>query len=225
MTQHLLHDLDRLKKEILAMGAMVEAATHKAIASIAQRSSALAREVLEGDDAIDRKELEVEDMCMKILALHQPVAGDLRFIVAVMKVNNDLERVGDHAQNIAERALYLATHPPIDVDIDFTRMLEAVRRMLSQSLDALVNQDPRAARGVLSREDEVDRLTEHMFTMLQDLMSRDPATIERAVQVLSVSRHLERIADLATNIAEDIVFMVEGEVIRHRPPPAASPDR
>lgn len=198
------------------MGAMVEESIHKAIASLVRREPDLAREVLAGDDAIDRKELEVEDLCMKVLALHQPVAGDLRFIVAIMKVNNDLERMGDHAQNIAERVLFLATHPPIDVDLDFARMLDSVRAMVSKSLDSLVNQDPRTARSVLELEDGVDRLHEHMFLVLQELMSRDSATIERAVQMLSVSRHLERIADLATNIAEDIVFMVEGDVIRHR---------
>lgn len=216
MSKHLQHDLDRLKKDILALGAMVEESIHKAIASLVRRDPELAREVLAGDDVIDRKELEVEDLCLKVLALHQPVAGDLRFIVAVMKVNNDLERMGDHAQNIAERALFLATHPPIEVDLDFARMLDAVRSMVTQSLDALVNHDPKLARAVLAQEDGVDRLNEHMFTVLQDLMTRDSGTIERAVQVLSVSRHLERIADLATNIAEDIVFMVEGEVIRHR---------
>jgi phosphate transport system protein len=216
MTKHLLHDLDLLKKEVLAMGAMVEDSIHKAIASLVRRSPEIAREVLDGDDAIDKKELEVEDLCLKMLALHQPVAGDLRFIVAVMKVNNDLERMGDHAQNIAERALFLATHPPVEVDLDVARMLDAVRTMVSQSLDALVNQDPVLARQVLAEEDEVDRLHEHMFTVLQDLMMRDASTVERAVQILSVSRHLERVADLATNVAEDIVFMSEGEVIRHR---------
>jgi phosphate transport system protein len=223
MTKHLLHDLDHLKKEVLAMGAMVEDAINKAIASLVQRDSDLAREVLEGDDAIDDKELEVEDTCLKMLALHQPVAGDLRFIIAVLKVNNDLERMGDHAQNIAERALFLATHDPIDVDLDFARMVDTVRRMVAQSLDALVNQDPVLARKVCAQDDQVDELQRHMFDILQSLMSRDPATIERAVQVLSVSRHLERIADSATNVAEDIVFMVEGEVIRHRQDDALHP--
>jgi len=216
MTKHLLHDLDRLKKEVLAMGAMVEDAINKAIASLVNRDTDLAREVLEGDDAIDARELEVEDTCLKMLALHQPVAGDLRVIIAVLKVNNDLERMGDHAQNIAERVLFLATHDPIDVDLDFARMVETVRRMVAQSLDALVNQDPLLARKVCAQDDEVDELQRHMFEVLQSLMSRDSATIERAVQVLSVSRHLERIADSATNVAEDIVFMVEGDVIRHR---------
>lgn len=216
MTKHLSDDLDRLKKEILAMGAMVEDAINKAITALVQRSPDLAREVLAGDDAIDRRELDVEDMCLKILALHQPVAGDLRFIIAVLKVNNDLERMGDHAQSIAERAIFLAAHDPIDVDLDFAGMVDTVRRMVAQSLDALVNADPELARSVCLQDDAVDDLHRSMFDVLQKLMTRDPATIERAVSVLSVSRNLERIADSATNVAEDIVFMVEGDVIRHQ---------
>jgi phosphate transport system protein len=223
MSKHLQHDLDRLKKEILAMGALVEEAINRAIASLKNRDASLARQVLDGDDAIDRKEVEVEDMCLKMLALHQPVAGDLRYIVAMLKVNNDLERMGDLAQNIAERALFLAQNEPIQVDLDFTRMVELVRRMVGQSLDALVNQDPVLARRVCVQDDEVDRLQKNMFEILQGLMVRDPRTVERAVQVLSVSRHLERIADSATNIAEDIVFMVEGDIIRHRADPARHP--
>jgi phosphate transport system protein len=223
MSKHLQHDLDRLKKEILAMGALVEEAINRAIASLNNRDAALARQVLDGDDAIDRKEVEVEDMCLKMLALHQPVAGDLRYIVAMLKVNNDLERMGDLAQNIAERANFLAQNEPIQVDLDFTRMVELVRRMVGQSLDALVNQDPVLARRVCVQDDEVDRLQKNMFEILQNLMVRDPRTVERAVQVLSVSRHLERIADSATNIAEDIVFMVEGDIIRHRADPTRQP--
>ena len=214
--KHLQRDLDALKKEILTMGSMVEEATNKAITSLTQRSPELAEEVLSGDDSIDQMELEVEESCLKALALHQPVAGDLRFIVAVMKVNNDLERMGDLAQNIAERSLYLSTHDPIPADLDFERMVERVRQMVSMSLDALVNQDSLLARKVCSLDDEVDEYNRHMFVMLQELMHRDPSTIERAVHTLSVARHLERIADLATNIAEDIVFMVEGDVIRHQ---------
>ncbi len=217
MTKHLNHDLDRLKKEMLAMGAMVEEAINQAIRSLVDRDPALARAVFAGDDAIDRKELEVEDACLKMLALHQPVAGDLRYIVAVLKVNNDLERMGDLAQNIAERALFLATHEPLQVDFDFARMVATVRRMVSQSLDALVENDPHLARRVCAQDDEVDALQRSMFEQLTALMMRDPSTVERAVQVLSVSRHLERIADSATNIAEDVVFMVEGENIRHQP--------
>lgn len=213
--KHLQRDLDALKKEVLTMGSLVEEATNKAIASLIQRAPELADEVMAGDDAIDAKELEVEESCLKALALHQPVAGDLRFIVAVMKVNNDLERMGDLAQNIAERALFLTTHEPIPVDLDFDRMVERVRQMVAMSLDALVNQDAATAREVCSLDDQVDEYNRHMFVVLQALMLENPATIERAVHTLSVARHLERIADLATNIAEDIVFMVEGDVIRH----------
>jgi phosphate transport system protein len=215
MTLHLTRDLDMLKREILTMGAMVQDATNKAIASLIQRSPELAEEVMDGDDAIDQKELTVEDACLKILALHQPVAGDLRFIVVSLKVNSDLERMGDHAQNIAERSLYLSTHDAIPVDLDFARMLDRVREMVSMSLDALVQRSPQVARRVCSLDDEVDRYNRNMFDVLQSLMRREPDTIERAVQTLSVGRHLERIADLATNIAEEVVFMVEGEVIRH----------
>jgi phosphate transport system protein len=225
MSKHLQHDLDRLKKEILAMGALVEEAINRAIASLTQRDAALARQVLEGDDAIDRKEVEVEDLCLKILALHQPVAGDLRYIIAVLKVNNDLERMGDLAQNIAERVMFLAVNEPVPVHLDFTLMVELVRRMVGESLDALVNQDPVLARRVCVQDDEVDRLQKQMFETLQSVMMRDPKAVERAVQVLSVSRHLERIADSATNIAEDIVFMVEGDIIRHRADPARNPPR
>lgn len=225
MSKHLRNDLDALKKEILAMGALVEEAINRAIASLTHRDAELARQVLVGDDAIDRKEVEVEDMCLKMLALHQPVAGDLRYIIAVLKVNNDLERMGDLAQNIAERVLFIATHDPVPVDLDFARMVEIVRRMVGQALDALVNQDPVLARRVCVQDDEVDRLQRHMFEALQELMVKQPNAVERAVQVLSVSRHLERIADSATNIAEDIVFMVEGDIIRHRTDPARHPPR
>ena len=217
MTRHLEADLDKLKKELLAMGALVEDAANHAISSIVRRDPALAREVLTGDDEIDKRELLVEDACLKILALHQPVASDLRFLVSVMKVNNDLERMGDLAQNIAERALFLATHDPIEVHLDFARMVEKVRAMVRQSLDSLVRQDPDLARAVCAQDDEVDEYNKHMYTVLQDLMKSDPDTVERAVHTLSVARHLERIADLATNIAEDVVFMVEGDVIRHQP--------
>jgi phosphate transport system protein len=216
MTKHLQHDLDQLKKDILAMGAMVEEAIDKAIAALVKRRPELAEEVLKGDDEIDTKELSVEDECLKMLALHQPVAGDLRFIVGVIKVNNDLERMGDLAQNIAERAASLSRKPPIDIHIDFTRMVECVQSMVKDSLDALVTLDPVLARRVCASDDEVDAYNKEMYGLLEELIRRQPDTLDRAVQTLSVSRHLERIADHATNIAEDIVYMVEGDVIRHR---------
>ena len=218
MPRHLQRDLERLKKEILTVGSMVEEATDKAILALMNRRPELAREVIEGDEAIDAKEVEVEEQCLKILALHQPVAVDLRFIVAVMKVNNDLERMGDLAVNIAERAAFLATNEPIGVLLSFKKMVDAVRAMVHQSLDALVNLDPALARNVLQRDDEVDEINREMFEVLQQLMHDDHATIERAVHTLSSSRNLERIADHATNIAEDVIFMIEGDVIRHGRP-------
>ena len=167
------------------------------------------------DDRINHREVLIEEECLKMLALHQPVAADLRFIVAVLKVNNDLERMGDLAVNIAERAAYLATQEPLQVSLDFPKMAEGVRDMVRESLDALSNMNPRLARHVLTMDDEIDEANRGMFDILQELMHRDPSTIERAVHLLSASRHLERIADLATNIAQDVVYMSEGRLIRH----------
>ncbi|MCI0651818.1 MAG: phosphate signaling complex protein PhoU [Planctomycetes bacterium] len=216
MTKHLQSDLDNLKKQIVRMGVLVEEATGRAITALVDRRMELATQVQAGDDEIDATELAVEDACLKTLALHQPVASDLRFVITVLKVNNDLERVGDLAGSIAERAAYLASHEPIGVPLDFNRMAEEVRSMLRGCLDALVNLDTNRARDVLRMEDEVDTICRDMFVALQDLMRRSPPTIERAIHTLSACRHLERIADLATNIAEDVVFLVDGEVIRHR---------
>jgi phosphate transport system protein len=153
MKKHLQHDLDDLKKDILTMGAMVEESIDKAIASLVHRKPELAHDVSAGDELIDRAELAIEDKCLKMLALHQPVAGDLRFIIGCIKVNNDLERMGDHAQAIAERATYLSTHPPIEAQIDFQRMVRKVQTMVKRGLDALVNLDADLARAV-AREDD-----------------------------------------------------------------------
>ena len=217
MPKHLQRDLDSLKKKLLTMGDLVEDATNKAIAALGQRRPELAEEVLEGDDVIDRTEVELEEDCLKVLALHQPVATDLRFVISVLKVNNDLERMGDLAINIAERAKYLSTHPPIDVPLDFDRMLELVRGMVRDSLAALVERDVVVARRVLGTDDEVDAINSAMFNAIEERIREEPDSCRRAIHLLSASRHLERIADLATNIAEDIVFLVEGEVVRHLP--------
>jgi phosphate transport system protein len=214
--KHLQRDLDRLKREILTVGSMVEEATNKALTAFMQRRTDLANEVMLGDDRIDDKEVEVEEECLKILALHQPVAADLRFIITVLKVNNDLERMGDEALNIAERAAFLATSEPIRVPADFPAMVERVRAMVRESLDALVSRDTALARKVCGDDYLIDDAHRGMYLELQERMREQPETVERAVRMLSISRHLERIADLATNIAEDVVFMVDGEVIRHR---------
>lgn len=218
MTTHLLRDLERVKREVLAMGGAVEEATGLAISAVIERRPQLAARVMEGDDAIDARELALEDECLKLLALHQPVAGDLRFIVSIMKVNNDLERVGDLALNVAERAMDLVGHPELPGMQGIRVMGERVRSMLRESLDALVNQDAALARKVCDDDAEVDELHRRRYTDLPDLMRSDPSLVAPAIGLLSVSRYLERIADHATNIAEDVVFMVEGEVIRHQRP-------
>ncbi len=216
MAKHLERDLDRLKKQLLEVGSVVEEAANSALTALTELKADLAQEVIERDNEIDAREVQIEEDCLKVLALHQPVAADLRFVIAVMKVNNDLERMGDQAVNIAERAAYLAERPPLGVPLDFGRMADVVRKMVRASLDALVNVDARLARSVGAMDDEVDDIHREMFRVLQGRMCDDPGLVERAVAYLSASRDLERIADLATNIAEDVVFMVEGEVIRHR---------
>lgn len=216
MAIHLLRDLDHLKRLLLSVGALVEEATDKSIAALVERRATLAEEVQHGDDRIDRKEVEVEEECLKVLALHQPVAADLRFIVAMLKVNNDLERMGDLAVSVAERASYLASQPPLSVRLDFTTMGDLVRGMVRDALDAVVRMDADLARAVWSRDDEVDAAHRRIFEQIEHLMQADPSTVERALHTLSASRSLERIADLATNIAEDVLFMVLGEVVRHR---------
>ena len=215
MSIHLQKDLEHLDKELLILSSMVEDATNRAILALVDRRLDLARQVMREDDRINHREVLIEEECLKMLALHQPVAADLRFIVAVLKVNNDLERMGDLAVNIAERAAYLATQEPLQVSLDFPKMAEGVRDMVRESLDALSNMNPRLARHVLTMDDEIDDANRGMFDILQELMHRDPSTIERAVHLLSASRHLERIADLATNIAQDVVYMSEGRLIRH----------
>ena len=216
MSKHLERDLERLKKQLLEAGTLVEEMANKAAYSLTERRPDLAAEVIAADNEIDEREVNIEEECLKILALHQPVASDLRFVITVMKVNNDLERMGDQAVNVAERASYLASKPPLGIPLDFNRMVEAVRAMVRASLDALVNLDVELARGIGRMDDEVDEIHSEMFNILQDRMREDPDTVARATAYLSASKDLERIADLATNIAEDVVFMVEGEVIRHR---------
>ena len=216
MAIHLHRDLEQLTRKLFEVGAMVEQATSDAIEAIIERRAALADQVMRVDERIDELEVEVENDALKILALHQPVAIDLRFIVAVLKMNNDLERMGDLAVNIAERAKYLATHPKLNVKLHFREMGAVVRHMVRDCLDALTQRDPVLARAVCARDDEADQYNRDMYHKLREHMMKDADSIKRAIHLLSVARHLERIADLATNIAEDVVFMVEGEVIRHK---------
>ena len=197
------------------MGAMVEEAMNKAISALTNRIPDLADEVILNDRGIDLIEIEIQETCLKTLALHQPVAADLRFIVTVLKVNNDLERMGDLAVNIAERSRYLSRHDMIPVPLNFQNLMTNVRTMVNNSLKSLINLDTHMARSVCESDDAVDALNREMFVNLQDLMKQDSTTIERGIRTLSVSRYLERIADLATNIAEEVIFMVEGDIVKH----------
>jgi phosphate transport system protein len=209
-------EVESLKKRILALSATVEDNVYKAVQSLAERNSALADEVIESDPGIDDTEVTIEEECLKVLALHQPVAGDLRFIVAILKINNDLERMGDLAVNIAERAKFLATRERPNVPLDLPLMAEKTKAMMKKSLDALMKQDARLAYEVLETDDEIDLMNRDMYARIEDAIRKKPEHLESLIHLLSCSRHLERIADHATNIAEDVIYMIDGVIVRHR---------
>ena len=216
MPRRLQVEIERLKKHILTLGTVVEESVRMAVRAIEKRDSAMAERVIEGDFEIDRMEVDLEEECLKILALHQPVAIDLRYIVVVLKINNDLERIGDLAVNIAERASFLATQPPVDIPFDFPGMSEKAQAMLRKSLDALVDMDEHLAYEVTAGDDEVDAIHREMYRLIQEGICRSPERLECLIHLLGVSRHLERIADHATNISEDVIYMIEGEIVRHK---------
>jgi phosphate transport system protein len=215
MSKHLQIEIERLKKRLLAVGASVVEAIQKALLSLEARRGEIAKEVIAGDEQVDHDEVELEEECLKLLALYQPVAEDLRFITAVMKINNDLERMGDEAVNIAEHAAFLSRNEPVPVPSQMSEITRAAMRMVRESLDAFVASDVQEALRICAEDDEVDRLNREIIQAVWKMMQKDPQTIERATHLFSVSRHLERIADHATNIAEDVVYMVEGKIIRH----------
>jgi len=215
MTIHFERELERLKKRILSLGAMVEERVRMAIKAMEMRDGKLAKKVIEADHEIDQIEVDIEEECLKILALYQPVAIDLRFIIAVIKINNDLERIGDLAVNIAERAAFLATQEKLDIPFDFAGMAEKTQSMLKRSLDSLVNMDIDLAWEVGASDDEVDAINRDMYLQVQDGIRKNIDRMECLIHLLQASRHLERIADLATNIAEDVIYMAKGEIVRH----------
>lgn len=217
MPKHLERELEKLKRRILSLGAKVEERFRMAIKAIETRDGNLANQVIKADHEIDEIEVDIEEECLKVLALHQPVAIDLRFIIAVIKINNDLERIGDLAVNIAERAAYLASQRKLDILFDFPGMAEKAQSMVKRSLDALVNMDSRLAWEVCASDDAVDAMNRDMFIQVQNAIRKNPNRLEYLIHLLSASRHLERIADHATNIAQDVVYMIEGEIVRHRP--------
>jgi phosphate transport system protein len=216
LKKHLQRELDSLKKRILSLGTMAEESFRMAIEAFETRDRELALEIIEADRKIDEAEVQVEEECLKILALHQPVAVDLRFINAVIKINNDLERVGDEAVNIAERVASIAGKPPVEVPFEYSVMAEKTEAMLRKSLDALVNLDADLAYKVCLSDDEVDDINRDIYDKVKAAIQEQPGRVGYLINLLLISRHLERIADHATNIAEEVIYMVEGEISRHR---------
>ncbi len=215
--RHLEREIEKLKAKIVSLGTLVEESVQKAVLSLTTRNSSVALKVIDGDNDIDHIEVDVEEECLKILALHQPVANDLRLIIAILKINNDLERIGDLAVNIAERAVYLATQDSVDLPFDFNNMAQKAQAMLKGSLDALVQADTLLARKVCSSDDAVDSMNREMYRLVETAIRNDPNNINSLIHLLSASRYLERVADHATNIAEDVIYLVEGEIVRHNP--------
>ena len=216
LTRHFDRELGNLKQDLLRMAALAETAVDKSVESVTNRNSDLAREVIIDDITLNRMELTIEDQAFKLLALRQPVATDLRLTVAAMRIATELERIGDQAVNIAERALELNSRPPLELPIDIKLMADMALGMVRTSIDAFVNQDPKLALQVCQRDVEVDILDDEYIQKLLDSMIKESRWVTRLHHFIIVVRNLERIADLATNIAEDIVFIVEGRVIKHR---------
>jgi phosphate transport system protein len=215
MTRHLQRELDRLKKRILSLGAMVEERVRMAMKAIETRDGQLAQKIIDKDYEIDEAEIEIEEECLKILALHQPVAVDLRFLSAVIKINNDLERIGDEAVNIAYRVRTISKRPKLDISFNYLVMAEKTEAMLKKSLDAVVNMDLDLAVNVCLSDDEVDDFQNEAYDVIKQAIKDNPNRVAYLVNLLLISRHLERIADHATNIAEEVVYMIEGEIVRH----------
>jgi phosphate transport system protein len=215
MQRHFHEELDALRQTLLAMGGLVEDQIRRAMRALLERDDALAQEVIDRDRQVNTYDVEVDEQCVELLALHQPAASDLRFITTAMKIVTDLERIGDQAVNIAQRVLELNRDPQLKPYIDLPRMADKAQRMVKESLDAFVAGDTALARQVCGADAEVDALKEQIFRELLTFMMEDPRTIPRAIRIILISRFLERVADHATNIAEMVVYLVEGKMVRH----------
>jgi phosphate transport system protein len=215
MQRHFHEELEALKQTLLAMGGLVEEQIRRVMSALLERDSVLAQEVIDRDRQVNAYDVEVDEKCVELLALYQPTAGDLRFITTAMKIVTDLERIGDQAVNIAQRALELNQEPQLKPYIDLPRMAERAQQMVKESLDAFVARDTELARRVCGADAEVDALKEQIFRELLTFMMEDARTIPRAIRLILISRFLERVADHATNIAEMVVYMVESKMVRH----------
>lgn len=219
MSLHLQRQISSLKKLLLTLGAQVEEALRTSIEAVANRDPAAAARVVSGDLGIDQNEVDLEEECLHTLALHQPVAFDLRYIVATLKIDSELERIGDLSVNIADLAILLSYEPPLaKVPLDLRGMSDTVTSMLQDSLDALVNIDPDLAEDVRRRDDTVDRMHRDTYLQVERAVRSDPELVQPYIHFLGVSRHLERAADHTVNIAEDVIYMARGEITRHNRP-------
>jgi phosphate transport system protein len=215
MTKHFRKELESIKKRILTLGALVEDRVRLAVQSVDQIDAEIAGRIIKTDYEVDAMEVEVEEECLKVLALHQPVAVDLRFIIAVIKINNDLERIGDQAVNIAQRVEIIAKRPKPPFMFDYSVMAEKVQRMLKMSLDAFVNLDVDMAYKVITMDDEVDQIKNDAYDTIKQAIQDLPERVGYYINLLLISRHMERLADHATNVAEEVIYLVEGEIFRH----------
>lgn len=216
MPRPLQRAIENLKKEILALSAVVEERFREGLKAFHERDASRARKVIQRDAEIDEREVDIEERCLQILALYQPVAVDLRTIIAILKINNDLERIGDLAVNIAEHALYFSERGKVETGLDLAPMEARVREMLKQALDAFIEWDVDLAYRVCASDDEVDRGHRNAYATVEREIRQNPDRAEGLIHLLGISRYLERIADHATNIAEDVIYLVEGEIKRHR---------
>ena len=217
MTIHYSREVEKLKMQVLALGAFAEKQLNDAIRAVETRDIDLAARVIDNDTEIDMKEIEIEEECLKILALYQPVAVDLRYVVSILKINNDLERIGDLAVNIAERVELLSAKPTPRISIEFPAMIVRVQAMLKKSIDSLVYRDVNMAEEVCKADDEVDQLNRRIYDLIKQCISKEPSSenISIMIHLLSISRFLERIADHSTNIAEDVIYTIDGKIARH----------
>ena len=223
MSKHLQRDMEHLNAELLGISSMVEEMIDNATQALGARRSDLVEKVVAADNYVDQHEVHVEEECLKILALHQPVAVDLRRIATVLKVNNDLERIADLAVSIAQRAQAIDEHPAFQIPERLPRMVVLATQMVRGAMDAFVNADPVAARRIMAMDGEVDQFNRDMIAEIQAAMQKQPHLVPAAVHCFSAVRHIERIADHATNIAEDVVYLVEGDIVRHRHDQFSSP--
>jgi len=215
MTKHFRKELENIKKRILTLGSMVEDLVHTSVQAVDRVDADLADRIIKRDREINETEVDIEEECLKVLALHQPVAVDLRFIIAVIKINNELERIGDQAVNIAQRVQVIAKRPKPPFWFDYSEMGEKAQKMLRMSLDALVNLDVDLAYKVITLDDEVDQIKSEAYDKIKQAIQDLPERVGYYINLLLISRHLERLADHATNIAEEVIYLVEGEIFRH----------